>query len=92
MTEQNIAACLVLSAIGGMMGVLATAILAWPDAQKLRGNQWSPCAQHLALLLSLIFQLGIAIATIAATWYGPVSIVVPTSSSAQLLFNMVSRC
>lgn len=71
------------------MGVLATAILAYPDAQKTRGKEWSPCAQHVALLLSLIFQVGIAIATIAATWYGPVSIVVPTSSSAQLLFNMV---
>lgn len=71
------------------MGVLATAILAWPDAQKLRGNEWSKCGQYLALLLSLIFQLGIALATITATWYGPVSIVVPTSSSAQLLFNMV---
>lgn len=88
MTEQNLAACLILSAIGGMMGVLATAILAYPDAQKVRGNPWSPCAQHMALLLSLLFQVGIAIATIAATWYGPVSIVVPTSSSAQLLFNM----
>ena len=89
MTEQNIAACLVLSAIGGMMGVLATAILAYPDAQKLRGKPWSPCMQHMALLLSLVFQLGIAIATIAATWYGPVSIAVPTGASAQLLFNMV---
>jgi len=89
MTEQNIAACLVLSAVGGCMGVLATAILAYPDAQKIRGNAWSPCAQHCALLLSLVFQLGIAMATISATWYGPVSIVVPTGASAQLLFNMV---
>ena len=88
MTEQNLTACLILSAIGGIMGVLATAILAYPDAQKVRGNPWSPCAQHLALLLSLLFQVGIAIATIAATWFGPVSIVVPTSCSAQLLFNM----
>lgn len=88
MTEQNLSACLILSAIGGIMGVLATAILAYPDAQKVRGKPWSPCAQCCALLLSLFFQLGIAIATIAATWFGPVSIVVPTSSSAQLLFNM----
>lgn len=71
------------------MGVLATAVLAYPDAQKLRGNEWSPCAQYLALIGSLVFQIGIAMATIAATWYGPVSIVVPTGSSAQLLFNMV---
>ena len=89
MTEQNIALCLALSVVGGIMGVLATAILAYPDAQKQKGHEWSPCAKFLALMLSLIFQLGIAVSTIAATWYGPVSIVVPTGASAQLLFNMV---
>lgn len=71
------------------MGVLATAVLAYPDAQAKKGNEFGKCAQRVAVLLSLLFQLGIAGTSITATWYGPVSLVVPTSSSAQLLFNML---
>jgi len=89
MTEQSLPACLTLSALSGCMGVLATAVLAYPDAQAKKGNEFGKCAQRMAVLLSLLFQLGIAGTSITATWYGPVSLVVPTSSSAQLLFNML---
>lgn len=89
MIQQLIATCITLAVLSGIMGVLATASLAHSAAQKQKGNKAFTCCGLGAFALSVLCQAGIAVFNISATWFGPVSIVVPTAASAQLLFNMV---
>mmetsp|Transcript_25236 Transcript_25236/g.38850 ORF Transcript_25236/g.38850 Transcript_25236/m.38850 type:complete len:529 (+) Transcript_25236:64-1650(+) len=87
---QNIALCVVLSAIGGILEVIATAILAYPDAQAKEGNKWTDRTLRLCLVGNLFFQiLASIIGNLFAPWFGPVSIVGPIFLSAQLVANMV---
>jgi len=90
MVEQSIPISMALAAAGGVLNVLATAALAYPNAQREKGaNEWSALAQLSALVLNIILQLANSAVNVIASWFGPVSVVLPTILSAQLLFNMV---
>jgi len=69
--------------------VLAVATLAYPDHQKKKGLEWSKPAQIGALVLNILFQLATAVANVVASWFGPVSIVAPTTLGSMLLFSMI---
>jgi len=88
---QSIPICILLSALGGSIEVLATAILARKDAnERQTGKEWSRPAAICALASNVTLQLVSSITgNLIATWYGPVSIVGPIFLSSQLLANMV---
>jgi len=88
--EQNIPICLGLSAVGGILEVFATALLAYADAKDKVGQTFSPCRQRLALIGNLVLQiLASIVGNLLAPWFGPVSLVGPFFLGAQLLANMV---
>lgn len=89
MFEQSILLSMVLAAAGGVLNVLATAVLAYPDAQRKKGIEWSRNAQAGALALNILLQFANSGANVFASFFGPVSIVLPTIVSSQLFFNMV---
>lgn len=87
---QSIPICLALSAIGGILEVFATALLAYPEAQEKEGRKWSLSWMRCALAGNVTLQILASVAgNLFAPWYGPVSIVGPTFLSAQLLANMI---
>ena len=88
--QQNLGNCLALSAVGGILEVFATAILAYPDAQAKEGNQWTNRTLRVCLVTNILFQiLASLVGNLFAPWFGPVSIVGPTFLSAQLVANMI---
>lgn len=88
--EQNIPICLGLSAVGGILEVFATALLAYADAKDKVGQTFSPCRQRLALVGNLVLQiLASIVGNLLAPWFGPVSLVGPFFLGAQLLANMI---
>lgn len=88
--EQSVPICLALSAAGGAIEVLATAVLAYQDAQEQEGIKWSRKARYAALGMNLFLQVTSSIiGNLFATWFGPVSLVGPVFLSAQLLANMI---
>jgi len=88
--EQSVPICLVLSAAGGAIEVLATAVLAYQDAQEKEGIKWRRKARYAALVVNIFLQVTSSIVgNLFATWFGPVSLVGPVFLSSQLLANMV---
>ena len=88
--KQNLGICIGLSALGGILEVFATAILAYPDAQAKEGNHWTARTLRCCLLANVVLQvLASIIGNLFAPWFGPVSIVGPTFLSAQLVGNMI---
>lgn len=82
--------CLTLSAVGGIMEVFATALLAVADAQTKAGIKWSSCGLRMALVGNVVLQVSASmVGNLLAPWFGPVSLVAPTFLAAQLLANMV---
>jgi len=78
-----------LAALGGVLEVFATAILALPDAREKQGIQVSKATQKLALAGNVVFQVLASLSgNLFATWFGPVSLVGPIFFSAQLVANM----
>jgi len=88
--EQNIGKSVGLSAICGFVNVLAILVLAYPEHQKNKYNtEYSAFFEKCLVPCNLLLQATIGILGTMATWYGPVSIVVPVSASATLLANMI---
>jgi hypothetical protein len=87
---QNVPICLGLSAMGGIIEVFATALLAVADAQTKEGIVWTKCWLRLALVGNVVLQVSASmVGNLLAPWFGPVSLVAPTFLAAQLLANMV---
>lgn len=88
--KQSIPLCIVLSAIGGTFEVFATALLAYPDAQRQQGRNWSVTKLRAALAGNVLLQITASVfGNLLAPWFGPVSLVGPIFLSAQLLANMI---
>lgn len=88
--KQSIPLCIVLSAIGGTFEVFATALLAYPDAQRQQGRNWSVIKLRAALAGNVLLQITASVfGNLLAPWFGPVSLVGPIFLSAQLLANMI---
>jgi MFS family permease len=88
---QSTPICIILSAIGGAIEVLATAILAYKDAVECEtGRKWSRAASICALAANVFLQVTSSIlGNLFAPWFGPVSLVGPIFLCAQLVANMI---
>ena len=90
MIEQSLALCCSLSAIGGVLEVGATAVTAVPAVREQEGKKMSSFLYFVTLAGNVGLQLtGSLMSHLVATWFGPVSIVVPFFYSATLLSNML---
>lgn len=88
---QSLPICCALAAVGGLLEVAATAVSAIP---MIRETQWGepagPCLVAWATMGNLCLQaIGSILSHLVATWFGPVSIVVPFFYSATLLSNIL---
>jgi hypothetical protein len=90
LVAQSVPICLALSVMGGAVEVLATAVLAFQDAdERQKGKNWSLFARRAALAMNVILQLiSSLVGNLFATWFGPVSLVGPTFLCSQLVANM----
>lgn len=88
--EQSLPLCYALSAIGGILEVGSTAVLAVPDAREKEGVELPWWLPKVALASNVIMQLlGSLSSNLFATWYGPVSVVAPIYFSATLVTNLI---
>ena len=88
--EQSLPICCSLAVIGGVLEVGATAVTAIPAVREQEGKKLSPMLYWLALAGNVSLQLmGSLTSHLVATWFGPVSIVVPFFYAATLLSNML---
>ncbi|KAL3941486.1 MAG: hypothetical protein SGBAC_004174, partial [Bacillariaceae sp.] len=88
--HQSLPLCIALASIGGIMEVAATACTALPQVRERQGYLVTPFQRWMAVLGNVFLQmLGGIFSALFATWFGPVSIVVPFYYCATLLTNMV---
>ncbi|KAL7548573.1 hypothetical protein ACHAWF_018867 [Thalassiosira exigua] len=88
--EQSLPLCYALSAIGGILEVGATAVLAVPDEREKEGATLPWWLPKVALASNVIMQLlGSLASNLFATWFGPVSVVAPIYFSATLVSNLI---
>lgn len=88
--EQSLPICCSLAALGGLLEVAATAVTAVPAVREKEGIALKWWIQWLAIAGNVGLQaIGSLLSHLIATWFGPVSIVVPFFYSATLLSNML---
>ena len=86
----SIPLCATFAAVGGILEVFATAVLAWPAARILEGYNYSDGHLRFALATNIVLQIVASLCgNMLSTWYGPVSIVGPIFFAAQLLANLI---
>lgn len=82
--------CCSLAALGGILEVAATAVTAVPAVREKEGIPLKWWIQWLAIAGNVALQaIGSILSHLIATWFGPVSLVVPFFYSATLLSNML---
>lgn len=90
MVQQNIFYCTYLSAGSACINVLAILALAFPEHLRSKKNaKFSSAEETLFYALNIFCQILSGIISTAATWFGPVSVMIPINVAAQLLFNMI---
>ena len=88
--EQSLPICCSLAVLGGILEVAATAVSAVPSVREKEGIVMKWWVQWLAIAGNVALQaIGSLLSHLVATWYGPVSLVVPFFYSATLLSNML---
>lgn len=88
--EQSLPLCCSLAALGGVLEVAATAVTAVPAVREKQGIVMKWWVQYLAIAGNVALQaVGSLFSHLIATWFGPVSLVVPFFYSATLLSNML---
>jgi len=88
--QQSKVLCGATAAIGGILEVFSTAVLAYPAAKAAEGIFWSQKSLRKALVVNLFFQICASISgNLIATWFGPISIVGPIFFAAQLVANLI---
>jgi hypothetical protein len=88
--EQSLPICITLASIGGILEVAATAVTAIPAVREKQGMKVSQLSRWMAVAANVALQtISGFFSALFATWYGPVSIVVPFFYSSTLLSNMV---
>lgn len=93
MVEQSFLLCTVFAVLTGLFLVLATVVVSYPERQaKITGKEWSKRSKGIAIGANFIFFSLSAVTGILASWFGPVSILLPTMMGAQLVFNMLIYC
>ena len=87
---QSLPICCTLAAVGGVMEVGATAVTAVPSVRETQGKSLPVWLYWLSLAGNLGLQaIGSLLSHLIATWYGPISIVVPFFYSSTLLSNIL---
>ena len=86
---QNLSVCVVLMALSGLLRVVATMVLAYPDfIARQNGDQHGRGVCYIAVH---VFLLTIAaVISVVGTFFGPVSIAIPVQTGSQLLFNVIA--
>jgi hypothetical protein len=88
--EQSLPICFALATLGGILEVAATAVTALPAVREKEGITMKWWVQWLAIAGNVAIQaVGTLMSHLIATWFGPVSLVVPFFYSATLLSNML---
>jgi hypothetical protein len=92
----SMAACMALSSLGGFLEVASTMCLAYPEARKKkgktglrRGHTITACQLKLLLVLNLLLMGVASVAYIVGSWFGPVTLSVPTVMVTKLLSNLL---
>lgn len=88
--EQSLSICCSLAALGGALETAATAVTAIPAVRAKQGIEISKCMTMLWIGLNVTLQLiSSVVGHLLATWFGPISLVVPFFFSASLLCNIM---
>lgn len=86
---QSIVLCMIFAVLAGVADVLSAVAIAIPEEQALKDIKWSKWGLRFMLFLNLLFQLFQTITAAAATFFGPISIALPTQNAANLTANLV---
>lgn len=63
------------AAVGGILEVFATAVLAYPASRSVEGYEWTDRQLKACLAMNIILQMLASLAgNLFATWFGPVAI------------------
>ena len=88
--SQSLTICCSLAALGGALETAATAVTAIPAVRAKEGIKITKCMNLVWIGLNITLQLtGSVIGHLFATWFGPISLVVPFFFSASLLCNIL---
>ena len=87
--EPSLPACIGLSALGGLLEVTSTMCLAFPEYKSKLGRPYRKCTQRVLLAANLALMGLASVLYIVGSWFGPVSISVPTVMVSKLLSNLV---
>ena len=87
--EPSLPACIGLSALGGLLEVTSTMCLAFPEFKAKLGRPYRKCTQRVLLAANLALMGLASVLYIVGSWFGPVSISVPTVMVSKLLSNLV---
>jgi hypothetical protein len=87
--EQSVPICCFFATLGGALEVAATAVTAIPAVREKEGTEMNRWMRWLSVLGNLTLAgVGSIFGHLIATWFGPVSIVIPYFFSSTLLCNM----
>ena len=81
--------CIMFSAFGGFLEVSSTMCLAYPEYREKLGHTFTKFFKGSMMVLNLVFMLIASFAYIFGSWFGPVSLSVPTVMVSKLLFNLI---
>ena len=87
--EPSTILCVFLSGIGGLLEVTSTMCLAYPAYKKKTGTTYTWCQEQLMIVANLSLMIVASVAYVIGSWFGPVSLAVPTIMVSKLLFNML---
>ena len=86
----NLPVCIALSSLAGFTNILGMLAVAYPRfLESKRGTVFGPRVKALLLAGNLVCAFGTAAINLMASWYGPVSILVPAYMVSTLLINML---
>lgn len=87
--EPSLPTCIGLSALGGLLEVTSTMCLAFPEYKAKLGRPYGKCTQRVLLAVNLALMGVASVLYVVGSWFGPVSISVPTVMVSKLLSNLV---
>ena len=87
--EPSLPTCVALSALGGLLEVTSTMCLAFPEFKAKLGRPYGKLTQRALLVVNLALMGVASVLYVVGSWFGPVSISVPTVMVSKLLSNLV---
>ena len=84
----SVPVCIGLSALGGVLEVASTMFQAYPEYRKKLGHVYTPCQEKLFGVGFGGLMAFASVSYVAGSWFGPVSIAVPSIMVSKLLGNL----